>query len=76
MNLQIETVTTPSGKMDVIRDIEKVKQMITITKKAMQSIREYPCGHKPYAESGPCEACQALKEWDALSSNDPSSGAA
>ena len=63
MNLQIETVTTNTGKMDVIRDIENVKRIIAITEKAMDSIRS--CGHKPGYESGDCKACEALAEWDA-----------
>ena len=51
--------------------------------KVMESIRNFPCGHKPNFASGPCEACAALEEWDILSNvtsdlstahNQPASG--
>ena len=66
MNLQIETVTTTLGKMDVIRDINTVHRIIEITEKVMASVRDFPCGHKPNGVGGKCQACEALKEWDEL----------
>jgi hypothetical protein len=67
VNLQIETITVANGgRMDVIRDIETVQKLVAIAEKAMQSLRDFPCGHKPHGVSGKCAACEALKEWDAL----------
>lgn len=66
MNLQIETVTTLNGKMDVIRDIEAIRRLISITEKVMGSVRDFHCGHKPNGVGGTCQACEALKEWDSL----------
>ncbi len=53
--------------MDVIRDIDGVRKLVAITERVMRSVRDYPCGHKPNWEGGKCDACEALKEWDALS---------
>lgn len=70
MNLQIETIKAASGgSVDAIRDIATVRKLIAITEKAMHSIRDFPCGHKPNGVGGKCDACEALKEWDALSAN-------
>lgn len=72
MNLQIETIKVASGgSVDAIRDIATVRRIIAITEKVMHSIRDFPCGHKPNGVGGKCDACEALKEWDALSANDP-----
>lgn len=66
-SIQVETITTHDGrKMDVIRDVATVQRVIEIAKKAMNSIRDFQCGHKPWYESGKCSACEALQEWDAL----------
>lgn len=62
--------------MDIIRDIEKVRRVVAITERFVASVRDFPCGHKPNGVGGKCDACEALKEWDALSSNGkPSDGA-
>ena len=67
MNLQIETIRlADGGSVDAIRDIEKVRKLLSITEKAMRSIRDFHCGHKPNVVGGRCEACEALEEWDAL----------
>jgi len=68
-NLQIETVSTAKGKMDVIRDIATVRRVLVITERFAAAVRDFPCGHKPNGVGGKCDACEALKEWDALSSN-------
>lgn len=44
----------------------KPHKVIAITEKVMNSIRDFPCGHKPNGVGGKCDACEALKEWDAL----------
>jgi hypothetical protein len=73
MNLKIETIKTAGGgRVDAIRDIATVRRLIAVAEKAMHSIRDFPCGHKPNGVSGVCDACEALNEWDALSANDPS----
>ena len=65
--IQVETITLKDGsRMDVIRDIEKVDRLISITTKAMDSIRDFPCGHKPNGVGGTCKACEALSQWDSL----------
>lgn len=69
--LQIETVTTLAGRMDVIRDVDTVRKIIDIAEKAMVSIRSFPCGHKPAGVGGRCGACDALAEWDAMQSPNP-----
>lgn len=46
------------------RDLVEVRKLIAIAAKAMDSIRDFPCGHKPNGVSGKCEACAALDEWD------------
>jgi len=65
--IHIETVTLSNGAtMDIIRDVETVKRMASIATKAMNSIRDFPCGHKPNGLGGSCPACDALAEWDVL----------
>jgi hypothetical protein len=72
MILQIETITVANGgRMDVIRDIETVKKLVAIAEKAMLSIRDFHCGHKPNGVSGKCAACEALKEWDNITDPHP-----
>jgi len=46
-----------------------IADMLRIAERAMNSIRDFPCGHKPNGVGGKCEACEALGAWDALSSN-------
>ena len=52
-----------------------IADMLRIAERAMNSIRDFPCAHKPNGVGGKCGACEALKQWDALSSNDHSSAA-
>jgi hypothetical protein len=46
--------------------LEDVQNLVAILDKFARSVREFPCGHKPNYASGDCEACQALREYDAL----------
>ena len=67
-------MTTRTGKLDVIRDKQTVLRLLAIAEKAMDSIRDHPCGHKPNGVGGTCQACEALAEWDACrrtQSHDP-----
>ncbi len=67
MHLQIESVETAGGrKIQVVRDIERVRRLIYIADMAINSIRDFPCGHKPNGESGKCDACEAVKLYDEL----------
>lgn len=52
--------------MDSIQNIDKAMKIIAIAEKAIQSIREFPCGHKPNGVGGKCGACEALADWDRL----------
>ena len=45
---------------------ERSRQLELIAAKFARSARDYPCIHKPNYASGDCEACQALREYDAL----------
>jgi hypothetical protein len=45
--------------------IKLAPNVLSITEKVMASIRDFPCGHKPNGIGGECQACAALKEWDA-----------
>lgn len=41
----------------------ELTEIINIADKAMNSILDFPCGHKPNHVSGHCDACEAMKEW-------------
>lgn len=73
MHLQIETVTTSQGRMDVIRDIGTVIRLNAVAENLASRLRLWTTGDGEMLCS---EDADALKEWDALSSNDPSSAAA
>ena len=66
MNLQIETVTTVNGKMDVIRDIAKVERLIDCASNLAARLRLWSLSG---GETLCSEDAAALKEWDAISSN-------
>lgn len=52
---------------DFARSLEReINKYIHLCYQFAEAVRENPCGHKPFAESGKCEACEALKQWDAL----------
>jgi hypothetical protein len=48
----------------------KVKRLLAVAEQAMQSIRDYPCGHKPSGVGGHCNACEALRQWDDLANTE------
>ncbi len=68
---------SPNAAINALDDMQKqiihgkytfkeIADVIRVAQKAMNSIRDHPCGHKPFGVGGKCEACEALKEWDAL----------
>lgn len=65
MNLQIETITLANGgKIDVIRDIDKVERLIASAEHLASRLRLWSISNGDMLCSGDAEA---LKEWDALS---------
>lgn len=44
-----------------------IKEKLHLCDEFAQAVRENSCGHKPWGESGKCEACEALKQWDDMS---------
>lgn len=45
---------------------KEIADIIRVAQKFANSVRDFHCGHKPFGVGGKCEACEALKEWDAL----------
>lgn len=43
-----------------------VRRLIAIADLFANSVRAFPCGHKPNGVGGKCDACEALKEWETL----------
>lgn len=71
------TIMTPRQAIDRLDDMQgqiihgkrtfgEIADMLRIAQRAMDSIRDYPCGHKPNGVGGECDACKALREWDSL----------
>ena len=71
MNIQIETITAANGgKMDVIRDVEKIRSVVDAAEALAARLRLWRVSDGNMLCEGDADA---LKEWDALSANDPSS---
>lgn len=52
----------------------RIAEMLRIAERAINSIRDFSCGHKPNGVGGKCEACQALDDWDALNRTNGTDG--
>lgn len=64
MNLQIETITVANGgRMDVIRDIEKVRKLLSAAESLANRLRLWSLPTGEMLCSGDAEA---LAEWEAL----------
>ena len=45
---------------------EITRRKLQIAERFAESVRDFPCGHKPNGIGGKCDACEALKEWDEI----------
>jgi hypothetical protein len=52
--------------LNLKRELAEARAKLVVAQRLINAAREYPCGHKPSHESGPCEVCRALEEWEQL----------
>jgi len=62
-----DVTTSGNGWQEAKIRLWIIKEKLNLCDQFAQAVRENSCGHKPWGESGKCEACVALKQWDDMS---------